>query len=512
MKRLISAFTAFLMLASMAAYSASGSYLENYEFILPKDYYDYPEFEWEVEHGLAVLPGTVTGAANLWFRYEGGADGEAWPEEYLEVFDGYTKDRALGTEGLTLYGYEWEKDRLVVDFGVIFDVEYCWHVGNSYTELWGPEVDDYTDLSTNGLVLTVRDKESGKLLRVVEDDMGPFVPELRYDHYNASVHGGNGLIFLSYEEAKAYEEEHGMELSYTSECGKTVSFTLPEEFDPDTCELELHYMEGERIHALSDEPSEFSDPFEISLDGYIGDPVTSTGPEDYPALSFTLDDEVPEEYARYFERLLAEPSADETLAVKMSSPGFAHDIFTAHLTRAADRADPYGPKTRNAMLMIAVRDKEQKDILALHTFGWSDYLVTTVIVSDILPAVFDPELHEVVAVNYAIDYSGEGAPEYYVGEPLVIDRDKCIFGDADKDSVVNLRDVTLILKRLTHWDSVKTEMPDQWGYQPYSAMDVSAILKTIAGWDRTLIFEESDMMSLGLHIGTSAAVRYYTDR
>lgn len=482
------------------------------EYIIPSCIYESEESL--RDFNMYYRPYSVTGYANLWYKYEGTVGGTSWPAEYLDIFEGNFTDAVLGNERVNLYDYYWRDGNLVVDYGVTFNVKYSWHVGNSITELYGPTADEYMD--TTGFTVAIRKSEDHSLAEVIKVDGTVFIPELRYDTED--------YIFTSSEKAKEYEKSSGMELEYISECRQMFEITIPDYFDPDVYEISVYYEEHEFILALLDTPMRFSTPFEISTSEYKSVPepecvFTYNEIGGSIRLPYTLEDDIPEEYGNYFEELLNNPVDSEYMGVHVNEFFLIGDNFGTTVSAIGSIFEKYlSPNVshteliyaRDMYLIAAVAKKDSGDILGLELIArpggnikkYREKLFN-------LPDYFDIEKHQIVFLNYIIDFypmeSKDGVlsnePTVYVCNPVYVDVSNYIFGDANKDGKVNLTDVSLMLKYLAKWDNVKLDnsiLNLTYGNNPYidarlyyyNMTSISFVLKIICGWDIDKLTED----------------------
>ena len=243
--------------------------------------------------------------------------------------------------------------------------------------------------------------------------------------------------------------------------------------------------------------------------------ITSASPDDVPELSFSFSDPLPTEYADYFENLLENPSADDKYNVKPASISYVFGKYQFGSSWGLSSHDKFGHnKIRNSKRILAIRDTESNNIIAINTYEWDENNATafTSILSD-LPDFFDIEKHEFVFFYYVIEYySGDDytdpSPVYFAGKPVAINLRDHIFGDADKNGVVNLNDVTIILKHIADWSNVEIEYPPYDGANgcsPYVIQNVTTILKIIAGWG----IESFELEHSDYGFERYASLRYY---
>lgn len=224
-------------------------------------------------------------------------------------------------------------------------------------------------------------------------------------------------------------------------------------------------------------------------------------------LPYTFTDVVPEACSDFFEELLKNPVSSKYKGA------YAYDYFVIGNTFGATAAS-FGSAfanykspdvsyeeiiyVRDMYLIAAISEKDSGNILGLELLGQHNDNVTEFQhrmfdISD----YFDFEKHQVIFFTYVVDFYVEGSgnladePKLYVFDPVYVDVDKYIYGDANKDGKINLTDVTLMLKYMAKWSTVSvdrslldTEHSKNAYYNCwYNMVDVSYVLKIIAGWD-----------------------------
>ncbi|MBR5565662.1 MAG: hypothetical protein IKW08_05785 [Roseburia sp.] len=245
-------------------------------------------------------------------------------------------------------------------------------------------------------------------------------------------------------------------------------------------------------------------------------------PSDPIDLPYTLTDTIPEEYGDYFEKLLKNPYSDETPPVTYDTYLLGNTIGTSMcmpnllFTAWIIRLDSKYAKATSSNLIAAVREKDSENILALELIIthreihklYNEYLYD---INLKLPDYFDTEKHELVLFFYHvarygthshIDESFKLTDEttQFIYTSFIIDVEKYIYGDANKDGKVNLTDITLMLKYMAGWNTVTIDTSllnkehSRHSYDPsncwYNMIDMSYVLKSIAGWDKNTLAEE----------------------
>lgn len=117
-----------------------------------------------------------------------------------------------------------------------------------------------------------------------------------------------------------------------------------------------------------------------------------------------------------------------------------------------------------------------------------------------LPDYFDYARHSIMFFTYVVDFypnkdysAPTDVPSLSVTDAFEVDLDDFIFGDADGNCTVDLKDVTIMLKYLAKWKSVKIAKPiyafdyDECCFSLencyYNMPAIISVLKFIAGWD-----------------------------